>query len=70
MPHSGLENKYPIGGGITGIVQGTIQNKNNYPPGERGEEVQDGSFSVDLEGAYRISGWINTAAHTELLGKP
>ena len=38
-----------IGGGITTVVQGTIQNKNNYPPGERGEEVQDASYSIDLE---------------------
>ena len=60
---SGITDALSIGGGITGIVQGTIQNKNNYPPGERGEEVQDGSFSVDLE----VSAPLNDTAEAFLL---
>ncbi len=46
---SAIADRISIGGGITGVVQGTVKNENNYPAGERGEEVQDGSFSADME---------------------
>ncbi len=51
--------RFKIGGGITGIVQGTFDNDKNPPPsklapgveeaGIEREDVTDGSYSVDLE---------------------
>ena len=51
-----------LGGGITGIVQGTVNNDGNAP--EFGE-VTDGSYSVDLEVEADLDKWGTAFIHLE-----
>ena len=51
-----------LGGGITGIVQGTVNNDGNAP--EFGE-VTDGSYSVDLEVTADLERWGTAFVHLE-----
>lgn len=51
-----------LGGGITGVMQGTVNNDGNAP--EYGE-VTDGSYSVDLEVEADLDKWGTAFIHLE-----
>ncbi|MFH1336150.1 MAG: carbohydrate porin, partial [Candidatus Zixiibacteriota bacterium] len=67
--------RFKIGGGITGIVQGTLNNDKNPPPSKlaRGvresgihrEDVIDGTYSVDLELEVDLNGYGRALVHLE-----